>query len=114
MSTASSPALSVTPRSLRHAAIDLAALAFALFAVATQATGWAFYAMAGYTGLMLVMKLGAYVAKMKPVRAADAPPDLVFHVVYGAMVIAFLAGQWWGHAAAWAAIWGLSFLAARR
>jgi len=114
MPTAPSPALAVTPRSLRHAAIDLAALAFALFAVVTHSTGWAFYTMTGYTGLMLVIKLGAFVAKVKPVRAADAPPDVVFHVVYGAMVLTFLAGQWWGHAAAWAAIWGLSFLAARR
>lgn len=113
MSATAAAPTAVSLRSLRHAAVDLAALAFALFAVASEQT-WAFYVVAGYTGLMLVMKLGAYVAKMKPARPADAPPDALYHVVYGAMVLVFLAGQWWITAGAWAVVWGLSFLAARR
>lgn len=103
----------VSFRSLRHAAIDLVALGFAFYAVWSKAE-WAFYVMAGYTALLLVMKLGAALAKTKLLRPADAPPDVLYHVLYGAMVVAFLSGQWWGTAAAWAAIWGLSFVAARR
>ena len=102
-------------RVLRHAVVDLVALAFALFAVSFRAQApWAKTVLLGYTALMLVLKLGALVAKVRPPRPADAPPDALYHVVFGAMVVACAVAQWWGLAAAWVVIWALSFFAGRR
>ncbi|MCA0269203.1 MAG: hypothetical protein LCH53_08300 [Bacteroidetes bacterium] len=100
-------------RLLRHAVPGLVALAMALFAV-TSEQAWPFDVVAGYTGLMLVLKLGAYVSEVKPPRPLNAPSGAVYGVVYGATALTFLLGQWWITAAAWVTIGGLSFLAARR
>lgn len=109
-------------RPLRHAAVDLAALAFVLFAVVSGA-GWAYTVVVAYTALMVVLKLAAVVAKMKPPRPSDAPPEWVYHAIYGVTVAALVwagwaAGDggrgWFALAAAWAAIWALSAFAARR
>lgn len=107
-------------RVLRHAAVDLLAFLLALVAVSTG-TRWAYYVVLGYSVLMLVLKLGAAFSKVRAPRPADALPDVFFHVLYGAMVLIFTLGAylatgapWWGLAAAWAAIWGLSWWSARR
>ena len=74
-----------------------------------------------YTPLMLVLKLVALGVKPGTLRAAgtkkrldNAAPPLFFHVLYGANVLLLLWGQWWIMAAAWAAIWILSFVYDRR
>ncbi|MBO6574149.1 MAG: hypothetical protein JJ896_01935 [Rhodothermales bacterium] len=96
---------------IRHVVIDIAVtLLIAYVAFAGQA--WALWVVWIYTGLMLLLKLGA-VAGNVPVRSQGVP-TWFFHVLYAANVgLLLYAGQLWA-AGGWAVIWVLSMIAEAR
>lgn len=82
---------------------------------------WARWFVIIYTPFMLLMKLAALsvsrgtVKRSKTGKAGQVEaPAAFFHVIYGINVALLALGRWWIMVAAWAAIWALSVLYARR
>ena len=102
--------------SIRHVAVDLIVLV-AIFLATMLDVEAAWWAVAVYTPLMLLLKVLAYAGGVGAgaIRTAkDAPPDWLLHAIYGASVALLLIDRWYWAAAAWAAIWLLSVLSERR
>lgn len=101
---------------LRHVIIDLIVLAVIFLATVLDVTA-AWWAVAVYTPLMLLLKILAYAGGVGAgaIRSAkEAPPDWLLHTIYGASVLLLLIDAWYWAAGAWVAIWVLSELAERR
>jgi hypothetical protein len=99
---------------LRNVVVDLAATLVILAWVA-QGWTWAAWAVWIYTPLMLVLKAAALGLGSLLGRADRGDvPGWFYHLVYAANVALLVYGAAWVLAAMWAAIWGLSAMAARR
>lgn len=101
---------------LKTVVIDLVMVLVAFVAV-FAAQEWAWWIIAVYTPLMLLLKIfafagGAFLSQVKG-KGPTAPP-VFFHVIYAIMVALMLYAGWWLLAAGWAGIWLLSFVAERR
>lgn len=80
---------------------------------------WARWVIWIYTPFILLLKVGALFAppaiKKAPSSKKQAEvPEWFFHLLYGANVLLLLVAGWWLVAAGWAAIWVVSYVAARR
>ena len=96
---------------LRHVIIDIAITV--LIGVATfGGQVWAAWLVWFYTPLMVLLKLGAYTAKI-PQKPSEVP-DWFFHVMYAANLVMLLYHAWYWVAAGWVAIWILSVMIAAR
>lgn len=96
--------------------LDLVMLGVAA-AGALFAMEWAWWILAVYTPLMIVLKVVAVAGAsfMSQVRGKEnQPPPAFFHLLYGLMVVLMLIAAWWPLALGWVAIWGLSIAAERR
>jgi hypothetical protein len=99
---------------LRNVVVDLAAMLVILAWVA-QGWTWAAWAVWIYTPLMLALKAAALGLGSLLGRADRGDvPEWFYHFVYAANVALLIYGARWILAAMWAAIWGLSAMAARR
>ena len=96
---------------LRPAALDIAAFLFLLVALSTG-IGWMLTVALVYAGLIVVMRIATIFARIAP-PVSEAPEGL-FHALYGGSVAASVLAQNWTLAAAWVAVWGLSFVSSRR
>jgi hypothetical protein len=101
---------------IKNVLLDLIIL-FVAVAGALFGQTWAWWVLAVYTPLMIILKAlavagGAVLAQMQVKR--ETPPVLFFHAVYGAITVLMVYAGWWLLAVGWAAIWMLSALAERR
>jgi hypothetical protein len=100
---------------LRHAFVDIAALVLILVGALTRAE-WAWWTIAVYTGLLVVLKIVGFLGRslVRQTRtAADGPPALFYHALYAVSTIAMVVTGWWIIAAGWLTIWVLSYLTER-
>ncbi len=96
---------------LRPAALDIAAFVFLLVALSTR-IGWMLTVALVYAGLIVVMRIATIFARIAP--PVSETPEGIFHALYGGSVVASALAQEWTLAAAWVAVWGLSFVSSRR
>lgn len=99
---------------IKHVILDLAVTALIIFAVATDAE-WARWIVIIYSAFMLILKLAglrgsAAGLKLQPTGV----PILFYHLLYAVNVVALALGRWWILAAAWLAIWVLSYVQQRK
>ncbi len=100
-------------RWLKEALLDFAVTGVIVLA-AIPALPWARWIVLVYTPLILLLKLGAWLAAPHLPRMRRSAPAALFHVLYGLNVLVLLVGRWWWMAIAWALIWGISVLVERR
>lgn len=100
-------------KAIRHLVLDLLALVLVAYAAFSRAS-WAVWAVGVYGGLLLLLKVVALTSKMRLPRPTDAPPELVYHLLYAASVGLLIFGGLYGLAALWAVVWVLDWYSARR
>jgi hypothetical protein len=95
--------------------LDLLVLVVAIVAVVTEAS-WSWWVLMIYTPLMIALKVLGFFAGpvVRQSRGTDSPPELVFHLLYAAMVVLMIIGGRWLLVVGWLVIWLLSFLTDRR
>lgn len=101
---------------LKNILVDLLVTAFIIVAVA-GGWPWARWVVLGYTGLMLLLKVGALLGRgaVKQLKRTQAgAPTWVFHLLYLVDIVVLALGGWWIAAAGWLAIWLLSYIQQRR
>lgn len=100
---------------IKTAIVDIAVTVLIILAVTTGA-GWAWWIIAIYTPLMLLLKVlavaGPRISKLKVSR--EEPPRMLLHFLYGVNVVALGLAAWWYLFAGWLAIWILSIVQERR
>jgi hypothetical protein len=101
---------------IKNVLLDLLVLVVAFVGALFDLT-WAWWVLAIYTPLMLVLKVlalagGTVLAQVG--AGVDQPPTIFFHIVYGLIVLLMLYATWWLLAAGWAAIWAVSVMADRK
>lgn len=101
---------------LKNVLLDIAVLiVIALYAF--QRPEWAWWIIAIYTPLMLLLKVTALssgVATAVKARSGDDVPTWFHHAAYGINVLLLLYAEWWWAASGWAAIWVISAIAESR
>jgi hypothetical protein len=99
----------------RHLLIDLLVLVLTVFAV-WQDVAWARWVIGGYAVLMIVLKVIAMASRIRFAQPAGAPPEWVYHLLYGVTLVVLVSGgrAWWWTAGAWAAFWIVMTYSARR
>ncbi len=105
---------------LRFLVVDLLALALLAVAAFTQAP-WAIWTAGIYAALMLALKVVALLSKIPNKRPADAPPEGVYHVIYGVGAAMLVFGAYtsgarglYTVAALWTLLWVLDWYGARQ
>lgn len=99
---------------IKNALIDVAITAVIAWFAWTGAT-WAWWIVAIYTPLMLLLKVFALSGAANAVqRKADDVPVWFYHVLYAANVILLLVSSFLWAGGAWIAIWVLSAVAESR
>jgi len=96
---------------IKNAIIDIAVTVVIALLAFTGAT-WAWWIVAIYTPLMVLLKLFALSGAATAVqqKASDVP-TWFYHVLYGANLVLLLVAVFYWAAAGWAVIWLLSVVA---
>lgn len=93
---------------IKNVIIDMATTLVIAYFFFTQAD-WAWWVIAIYTPLMVLLKVFAFSGVATAVqRKADDVPVRFYHVLYGANMILLLISSFKFAAVGWAAIWVLS------
>lgn len=69
-----------------------------------------YWVIVAYTGLLLAIKLLFFSSRslFRQLAPKDQVPTWLYHLLYAANTALLAVGTYWGVAAAWAVVWGLS------
>lgn len=96
---------------LRPVLLDLVAFLFLLASLAPGMPGWMRTVSVVYAGVVVVLRVASMAMTVR--LPETGVPDGVFHVLYGASVVAAGLAKDWLLAGLWAVIWALSLVSTR-
>lgn len=75
-----------------------------------------YWVIVAYTGLLIALKLLFLSSRslLRQIKPEDEVPSWLYHVLYAANTALLAVGTYWGVAAAWAVVWGLSATTSNR
>ena len=101
---------------LKGTVVDIA-VTVCIVAAAFFDVEWARWIIWIYTPFILLLKIGSLFAPpviKKGAAKKEEAPEWIYHLLYAVNVVLLLVARWWWLAAGWAAVWLISYIAARR